>query len=191
MNKPTVLVDIDGVVLNFHEGMRQVLEEQGHTYIVEHQTTYSFGGDIGCDKKLIFDNFMNPEVYKKAPLHYMAKESIELLKTVANVETYTSTVPSKEIIEIRRKLCEDELGIKMNRYDIGHKPVVPGVLALFEDCPDNLIPWRDTDTELYLIEHPYNFSCNDRRFIKAYNFHDAVMRFMNRLDRLMETSSRK
>ena len=182
--KPKVYVDIDNVVLDLQEGVRLVLLEQGISFYPEALIDYNYNGAIGCDKRLVFESFKNPEIYKRAPLFSGVEESLQVLRQYADVYAWTQITPLPELWKMREHLCKS-LGLHplIYAYPSEPKPIDSTVSAVFEDSIANLEKWRDTPTDLYLVQQPYNVRCFDRRFIKVFNLQDGINRFINRLFR--------
>ena len=155
---PGAYVDIDGTVLDFHEGLRRRLAELGHTFIPENCLDYNFNGEIGCDKEIIFNLFKNDEeLYNQLPFLDGSKEAIALLlEHCGTVYGYTASVENENIFSQREKFVE-ELGMTPMVY-VGRKPVIDTADALFDDCLGVHKCWvrANSKAKLYLINQVHN-----------------------------------
>ena len=190
-NKRLALVDVDGVILNFQEGIRSVLSEKGIIFNIDAVRTYDYEGDVGCDRKLIFNEFRNPKVYETAP--YLPKAILGLMRlnSVATTHAYTGSVPDIQIVGMREALCNklpfdaytiftgEHKGIKLSEDDTINDTLKPDVV--FDDCPAVINMWCETDIPyVYVIDAPYNKEC-EGRCIRANNFYEAVLDYINRI----------
>lgn len=174
-----VLVDIDGVIVNLMEGLRQVLSEKGITFNIEGIDTYNFKGNIGCDRSEVFAAMEDVRTFEKSPMYEGALEALEKLKTITIVEAYTK-VSNSEIYNHRNEFIKN-YGLTGMPY-IGDKPIIDNVSSVFEDCQSNLEKWIDTDADLYLIDyHNYNKNISNKlanRIIYCKSFSEAVDKFI-------------
>ena len=182
----TALVDIDGVILNFQEGLRLVLKEKGITFNPAATRTYNYDGDVGCSKDEIFAEFRNPKLYKTAPFLERALDGLPFLNQFANTHAYTGSVDSPEVVTIREKLCNV---LPFNEYSLfvgEHKGVkLPNKAkpnVVFDDCPAVINMWCSMDVpNVYVIDAPYNRGCVDERCIRMNDFYDAVVDYRDKI----------
>lgn len=181
--KPIVLVDIDGVIVDFQEGVRRVLKEKGILFRPEWQTTYNYDGNICCKKEQIYSEFRNPELYLQSPFTEKALEALNILSQYANAIAYTKVVKDKNIFAIRREFCS-----RMNfqgyyiYYGINKDIPEENIDAVIDDCPDVIQMWADKkqNTQRYIIKAPYNKTfCDTTDAYVADNFYDSVYQYVH------------
>ena len=183
---PNVCVDIDGTVLDFHEGLRRRLAELGHTFIPENCLDYDFNGEIGCDKQVIFDLFKtDEELYYQLPFLDESREAVALLLEQGDtVYGYTASVENKNIFNHRERFVE-ELGM-IPRVYVGRKPVMDAD-ALFDDCLGVHKCWvrANSKAKLYLINQVHNQVTEENKddpiwqhVIRCNSLMDAVQMYL-------------
>lgn len=187
--KPLVYCDIDGVILNFTDGIKKYLKQtKGVDFYPENITTYSFDGNIGCDRQLIFDCFDKPEVYELADLYEgIDKELMRKFAEYYDVHCYTTVVKNKEVYRRRYELCRS---LSMVGYPFWQtrKPVLSDAengreTILIEDCLGVIEDWYVSGSKatFYLIDRPYNRITEDnknkevwKRIIRVKSFADLA-----------------
>lgn len=185
---PKVCVDIDGTVLDFHEGLRIRLAELGHTFIPENCVDYGFNGNIGCDKSIIFDLFTDEELYHRLPFLKDAKDAVKLLLEECDaVYGYTASVKHEAIFREREAFVK-ELGMIPDVY-VERKPVIVDADALFDDCLGVHRCWANANSnaKLYLINQYHNQMTEEnrddpiwKRVIRCDSLMDAVKKYLNK-----------
>ena len=178
-----VALDIDGVVLNLLEGLRLMFEKDGKTFYPEKVEDYGFHGDIGVDRKEVFEAFKHKEVYGLAPLYAGVEDYIKKLRCCADVVPYTVVSNNLDVVEERLQLLKS-LGFDTHRCNIytgGTKPVLEDVNVLIEDCLETCIDWinHGFSGEIFLIDHTYNRNVPEEyvnRIVRCNGFIDAVER---------------
>lgn len=182
----SVCVDIDGTVLDFHEGLKIRLAELGHTYYPERCTDYHFHGDIGCDREIIYNLFTDEELYHKLPFFKTSKEAISLLLAKCDtVYGYTASVANQNIFQQREELVR-ELGMEPKVF-VGKKPVMDSADALFDDCLGVHRCWvqAKSKAKLYLIDQTHNQITEENKndpiwqsVIRCNSLLDAVQKYL-------------
>lgn len=174
------LLDIDGVVLNLQEGIKHSLYRYGIEYKPENCISYSFEGDIGCDKDWVFSLFRGTDVYENSPLYDGVIEAVKKLKSVIEVRPYTIVANVKDVVDKRLDLLES-LGLTRFTYTGTTKPVMNNVDFLFEDNPLAVKEWLSTEYNGYIlvIRQPYNSYLEEelqysKKVVFCNSFVDAV-----------------
>lgn len=171
-----VLVDLDGVVVDMLSAIKKFIP----SFKPENVTSYSFDGDIGCDKKEVFDLMKSHEVFEAQGYYEGALEAMQSLKKYVKVVPYT-LLPVNAYIAMARERQLRELGLPVSVY-FGKKSSPAGYDAVFEDNYSQLIQFDDS-TKLFMINHTYNMAEDCRgRIIRCENFPDAVKKYLGTID---------
>ena len=192
-SKPSVLVDVDGVIVNFQEGIRRVLADKKILFRPEWQTSYNYDGNICCTKEQIFAEFNNPDVYKRSPFIEKALEALIILQDYANVIAYTKVVRDETIFNLRKNFCEQlniqgyiiYYGVNKDTVYIADKEnsLLPVSFdAVFDDCPAVIKMWEQWEgcTKKYIIKAPYNEAfCKDTEAIVVNSLYDGVYQYIH------------
>lgn len=185
-----VCIDIDGVILNMLDSIKDYLNEKGITFIPKNVVKYNFSGDIGCSRDYVFEALSNPKVFKQQkPYKGVLDSIIKLQRSHIQTNAYT-TVSSNDIYKIRKDFC-NQLNLSGDVY-IGDKPVLLEADALFDDCLDEHKKWIEAGYtgKLYLIDAPYNQEYYNKDFlyfdkvIRCLDFNDAVSRYLKTLNKM-------
>lgn len=181
-----VCVDCDGVLIDFCGGIKQYLNDKNIEFKPECVTSYSFKGNIGCDRSEIFKAMNDEELYTYLQPYDNIETSL-LLLACNDIETkaYTGSVDLPKAIEIRRKFI-NKYNLNSGDIYIGNKPVVLEADALFDDCLAVHKEWIEAgyDGKLFLIDHTYNNEENNPDFpyfdkvIRCKDFEDAVEKYL-------------
>ena len=179
-----VLVDFDGVLVNFCLALKESLAKRGINYIIENTETYTFCGDIGCSRDEIYEEMHNPQMYDNMQVYDMALDGLNKLWRYDKVVAYTGCVNHPVVRSKRQKLIND-FGLSGHVY-VGGKPVILESDAVFEDELEKLVQFKKLgyDGYLCLIDHTYNRNKDDRKLcgsklIIGNDFYDAVCKYID------------
>lgn len=184
MNRQSVLVDFDGVIINLLGSVTEILAERGITFDENKVTSYKFDGDIGCEKKLIYALFNDVDTFKRAIPYNGAISALIRLKQHVDVHPFTCVADNEEIFTCRTKLIKD-LGFNSHvttPYVGLNKPIMNGYDAIFEDDPIMAGEYAKIGTQVYLIDHTYNRCLDFNNYIRCGNFVDAVNKYLSTLN---------
>ncbi len=152
-----VLVDVDGVLFNLLEFVKQELAKEGKDFYYENTIDYAFHGNIGCKRSDIFRQFEKPNIHEKDYTYAGCVEALKRLQEHVDVIAYTLAYPTT--CEARNKYIK-EMGMTGTAYlytENTHKPVVENCVAVFEDNPAIYETFKNVkDCKVYLINHSYN-----------------------------------
>lgn len=185
-----VCLDIDGVVLNLLEGLKIYLSKKGITFYPENVITYNFGGDIGCDKKVIYKAFSDVNFYSNLEFFDGAVEAIKKLRSKVIIQTYTTVSDIPEIYALRENLCKSLglVGLPFTK----NKPVINDIDAVFDDCLSVHKDWieNNSSAKLYLIDASYNQKVKENEssfhywadITRCKNLNEAVDLYLKELE---------
>lgn len=182
MNRQSVLVDFDGVIIDLLGSVSKILSERGISFNENNITSYKFDGNIGCDKQIVYALFNDVDTFKRAIPYTDALEALSKLKLYANVNPFTSVADNAEIIEYRSGLI-NLLGFNgtIDTPFVGQKPLLSGYNAVFEDDPYIAEAYSNSGVKTYLIDHTYNRDVNNENIVRCRNFSDAVSKYLSKL----------
>lgn len=184
MNRQSVLVDFDGVIINLLGSVKEILAERNITFNENNITSYKFDGNIGCDKKEVYALFNDVDTFKRAIPYNGAISALTRLKQYVNVHPFTCVANNEKIFTCRSKLIE-ELGFNSHvttPYIGLDKPIKTGYDAIFEDDPTIAEKYAKIGTQVYLIDHTYNRDLGFNDYIRCGNFVDAVNKYLSTLN---------
>lgn len=185
-----VLVDLDGVLVDFLSSVKSYLNKSDKDLIIENITRYNFKGDIGCERADVFEAMGRFEVFRNAGYYAGALASLERLQDVSDTYGYT-LIPSNLFIMGHRTKQLFDLGLSgepLLANKDGRKGVVSGDWdAVFDDSIEVLQDWLDVpNVKLFLIDHTYNREVNYpecssvfKRVIRCKDFNEAVDKYIN------------
>lgn len=170
-----VLMDFDGVLLDSIGTLASLIPG----FRPDRVETYSFQGDIGVSREEVFKTLYSKRYYESVKPYAEAQDALDTLRGAGvTVLPYTEVPPNPILMTIRNRTIA-EMGLKGSVYiqTKQGKPLVDDIMAVFEDCPDNLERWQGRDgVLLYLIDHTYNRETDS--YIRCKDIKEAVGRFL-------------
>lgn len=181
-----VCVDCDGVLIDFCGGIQQYLSDRNVEFKPENLISYSFKGDIGCDRSEVFRAIKDENLYPYLKAYDDITTGL-LMLACSDVEAkaYTGSIDNPKALDIRTEF------IKKHNMDggaiyIGKKPVILDADALFDDNLDVHRDWVEAGYtgKLFLIDHNYNSEENNPdypyfdKLIRCSDFNNAVERYL-------------
>lgn len=170
-----VLMDFDGVLLDSLGTLEYLIPGFDSSQV----DTYDFQGNIGVPREEVFKTLYSRRYYESVRPYNETKEALDILRGAGITAIPYTEVPPNPILMTIRNHTITELGMKGSVHvKTKHgKPLVDGVVAVFEDSPANLERWLGRDNvRLYLIDHTYNRDTNS--YIRCKNIKEAVERFL-------------
>lgn len=170
-NLGKVLVDVDGVIVNILDGIRMRAYHDGLTFIPSNVSSYSFDGDCGIPKKIIFRYLSENKTFEMAPMYSKVCDALTLLGRVYTPVAYTS-VPDH--CKQSRDDLLTRLGFKEKLIYNGSKPYISDACALIEDNPSALEQFIEEGFKgyLFLIDHTYNRNFNVSQYKNCFRVED-------------------
>lgn len=188
-NRPSVLIDVDSTLADFHESLRLLLRDLGYDYHPERLTDY-YGenlpdGTLGVSWNVARTGMCTSALYtdRYFKLYPKVDEALAKLRKVANTIGYTGAECNEEIYQMRIKFCKEHKLVP--NVFIGSKAVLAGYQALFDDNPYIIDKWVKSGApmRIYMIDQPYNRHINinkewGNRVVRCASFYDAVNKYL-------------
>ena len=181
-----VCIDCDGVLIDFCGGIKQYLNDKNIEFNPENLISYSFKGDIGCDRSEVFKAIKDENLYPYLKAYSDVSTGL-LMLTCNDIETraYTGSIDNQKALALRNDFIR-KFNLDSGSIYIGKKPVILEADALFDDNLDVHKDWIEAGYtgKLYLIDHNYNSEKNNPdypyfdRLIRCENFNNAVERYL-------------
>lgn len=186
-NKPVVLVDVDGVLLNFTSRVYDAIYDQYGHVIPDHERAWDICGHPKLEphRKAIEDSWGKPGFSASLKPYDGAIDGIKRLREIADVCVLTAHWQDNPTwVHERDKTLVEQFGFDF-RNEIIHthaKWRVHGN-AFIDDKPANLERWfkrwhRDMHTHPFLWTQPYN--ADNSTFHRLANWDDAYNRVKER-----------
>lgn len=154
-----VCVDVDGTLLDMNTPLQHFLAKKGLSFDPSKIESYDFKGNIGCDRKCIFDCFDKGAFFtyqSNFPICDIdnVRKGIEEVGAIPMI--YSLVTDSEGIPEFRKEFFESK-GFEVMLFE-KEKPVFLNAIALIDDCIENHERWIKEGYEglLFLVDAPWN-----------------------------------
>lgn len=175
----TVLIDVDGVLLDIHSELARRLRALGFNFEMRRVLTYDFNkslpqelypawltdtsngvGDycLNAPRNIIFDILGDTKLFEESKFYPKAISSVkELCRKGFDVCIYTQSFTDEIafVKQIRLQMVLNDVNYRFVSVVGNNKPAIGhSVSYVIEDCPNNLFYY--SGAELYLLRKPYN-----------------------------------
>ena len=151
-----ILIDIDGVCLDYMGAIREVEPEFNPDKILSYDLTK---GDFGISAKKVRKYFKSAKVMKMQKPYRRVKYGLTQLKELDDVKAWTYV--DKSLVKIRKKQLDD-LGIDGYISTEYPKPIiVEDVKVVIEDNPKALDMYKDKGVLRIIVTRSYNLDYKD------------------------------
>lgn len=174
-NKPTVVLDADGIVYQCDEViLEDINKKHGTSYTIEDIGVYGYTGDEILDKK--FHYYNDPKFVLNQPLYPGAKEFVEYLNEHTNLLFCTAVMPSG--MSARAEALVRDFNIKREQIIIAADKSLISADYFLDDSPHNI--------ERSIAKHPVLFRRawnHDVTGVMSITQYDDFICFLNYLER--------
>lgn len=146
-----ILCDVDGCMLD----MLGAIKRRNNKFLPSGVTDYNFKNETyGISRGEVIAYLGDEVTFRFQKPYRGAKEGIKQLNTLGEVCAWTKV--SERLFSYRDFQCH-ELGIDTKYiYTVKKDTDIDDVLAVIEDCVDNLNLWKDKGVYRFIIDRPYN-----------------------------------
>lgn len=163
MKKPVVLLDLDGVLVDFDQAVaNQYYEITGKIILPKYFYNYNVIGHIKCSKRIKEQiiraiNARGFSYFQMRPYRGVIKTTKKLMK-IADVVFVTKPWSTSETwCHDRTSFLENYFGEKIKIIFTGEKEYTQGRYFI-DDNADNIVKWQKANPngEAFLMDRPYN-----------------------------------
>lgn len=163
-NKPTVVVDCDGIVYQCDEAILKDLNEKyGTNYTIEDIGVYGFTGNHILDKK--FDYYKDKDFVLNQPLYPGAKEFVTALQQRCNL--YFCTAVMTEGMSARAEALMRDFNISQSQIIIAKDKSLVTADYFLDDSPYNIE--RSIAKHPVLFRRPWNHDVSGVMSVSKYD----------------------
>lgn len=174
-NKPTVVIDCDGIVYQCDEAVLKDLNEKyGTDYTIEDIGVYGPTGNIILDKK--FEYYKDESFVLNQPLYPGAKEFVAALQERCNL--YFCTAVMTEGMSARATALIRDFGISQNQIIIARDKSLVTADYFLDDSPYNIE--RSIAKHPVLFRRPWNHDVSGVMSVSKYNDFLCFLDYMER-----------
>lgn len=180
----TIVVDVDGVLLDVHTALEEKLKSMGYSFEMTDVLTYDFNRsldssiqapDLGVPRDVIFKCLSDVDIFRSASIDMQAVNLIKEQVKSGRVEfiIYTQSYNSDISAEKCKRLfslfdgCD---AVKIKSFVGEHKPTLDSVdvSAVIEDSLENIRGYSESALS-YLIDKPYNQRIYNECYADVFN----------------------
>jgi len=145
MNRPRVLLDVDGVLCDFLNPCLRIINNlMGTSHTLDHMTSWHVFEALGVPadvEKLVYDEMKTPGWCRKLPVYPEAIEGVRMLRDIADVYVCTSPMNGETWVHERERWCMAHFGFTRKDFVHTEAKYTTAADVLVDDKTETVVRW--------------------------------------------------